>query len=234
MPNGVGRVDARTMQAQHALMLRAIASRLEGRFNGLFTRDTLQHYVEDSYEQLSKTATVYDHIPAFVERFAIQRLDALAKSSGLVNGPPVEVLFVCERNDGLSQMAASLFDAIASGRAHAHSADTTPAGALLDEAVHALHEIDVEVVDAFPKPISAEIERVADLIVTLDAHDDIPIVDGKRYRAWRLADHHGEGLAGYRLMRNELRERIGFLVAEVAPQSPTDDPQQHEPHTANR
>ena len=72
----------------------------------------------------------------------------------------------------------------------------------------------MDITDTFPKPISAEIEQVADLIVTLDAHDDIPIVDGKQYRAWRLADHHAEGLDGYRLMRDELRERINLLIGE--------------------
>ena len=46
--------DANTLQTQDALMLKAIANRLEGKFGDLFTRDTLQHYVDDSYAQLSE------------------------------------------------------------------------------------------------------------------------------------------------------------------------------------
>ncbi len=43
--------------------------------------------------------------------------------------------------------------------------------------------------------------------MTVDAHDDILILDGKRYHAWRLADHHADGLDGYRTMRDELSEK---------------------------
>ncbi len=112
--------------------------------------------MEDSYEQLAEKATVRTHIPAFVERFAGQRLQALAKTGGMMDGPPVEVLFVCERNNALSQMAAALFNATVGARAHAHSAGTAPTGELPDEAVQSLHEIGLDLVEAFPKPISVK------------------------------------------------------------------------------
>ncbi len=215
MPNDARTVDEATLRAQHALVLRAIANRLEGKYGSLFTRDTLQHYVDDSYRQLAAQATVQTHIPAFVERFALDRLGALAKVRGLIGGPSVDVLFVCERNDALSQMAAALFDAAVGARGRAHSAGTAPASELLDEAVDVLREIGLEIADAYPKPISAEVEQAADLIVTLDAHDDIAIIDDRRYQAWRIIDRRLEGLDGYRLMRDELRERVQLLVAEI-------------------
>ena len=175
------------------------------------------------------------HIPAFVERFAGQRLKALAKTDGLIDGPPMDVLFVCERNDALSQMAAALFNTAVGDLAHAHSAGTAPAGELLDEAVAVMHEVRVDLGEAFPKPISVEIEQAADVIVTLDAHDDVSILEGKQYRAWRLADRHADGLDGYRAMRDELSERTDTLVAEIVPKPlPTNPHQQEEPGTANR
>jgi len=232
--DGMPSDDAKTLEAQHALMLKAIANRLEGEFGSFFTRDTLQHYVEDSYAQLAEKATVRTHIPAFVERFAGQRLQALAKTDGLIEGPPVDVLFVCERNDALSQMAAALFNAAVGDRAHAQSAGTTPAGELLDEAVAVMHEVQLDLGDAFPKPISAEIEQAADVIVTLDAHDDIAILDGKQYHAWRLADRHADGLDGYRAMREALSEKTDALVAEIVPNplptKPHDEEEQGNAH----
>lgn len=210
MPN-----DAKTIEAQHALMLKAIANRLEGEFGDLFTRDTLQRYVDDSYAQLAEKATVRTLLPAFVERFAVQRLKALAKTNAASNGAPVDVLFICERNDALSQMAAALFNAAVSDRAHAQSAGTAPAGELLDDAVVVMHEMNVDLVEAFPKPVSTEIERAADLIVTLDAHDDIAILDDKQYHAWRLPDRRADGLDGYRSMRDELNKRTDALIAEI-------------------
>ena len=109
--------DPEVMRAQHALLLKAIANRLEGEFGELFTRDTLQHYVDDSYSQLARGAKILNHIPAFVERFARHRLRALAKTSGMTDGHPVEVLFVCDRDDAVSQMATTLFAAAAGDRA---------------------------------------------------------------------------------------------------------------------
>ena len=210
-------IDAKTLAGQHELVLKAIANRLEGNYGEHFTRDTLRHYVQDSYDELAQRATVRTHIPAFVERFAKQRLDALAKNTGRLDSSPVDVLFVCQRNDALSQMASALFDVRVDQRAHAHSAGTMPAGALLDEAMHALYEIGIEPLEAFPKPLTAEIEQAADVIVTLDAHDDIVVLDGKRYHAWRLADRHADGLAGYRITRDELSGRIDGLLLEILP-----------------
>ena len=227
--------DAKTLQAQHALMLKAIANRLEGEFGSFFTRDTLQHLVEDSYAQLAAKATVRTHIPAFVERFAAQRLKALAKTDGLIGGLPVDVLFVCERNDALSQMAAALFNTAVGDRAHAQSAGTAPAGELLDEAVAVMHEVRVDLGEAFPKPVSVEIEQAADVIVTLDAHDDISILDGKQYQAWRLADRRADGLDGYRAMRDELSEKTDVLVAEIVPKPlPTNPRHEEEQGSATR
>ena len=57
--------------------------------------------------------------------------------------------------------------------------------------------------------------------MTLDAHDDIPVVDGKRYRAWRVADWSADGLDGYRSIREELSWKIDALVVEIAPRTPS-------------
>ena len=147
----------------------------------------------------------------------------------------MDVLFVCERNDALSQMAAALFNTAVGDRAHAQSAGTAPAGELLDEAVAVMHEVRVDVGEEFPKPVSAEIEQAADVIVTLDAHDDVSILGGKQYRAWRLADRHADGLDGYRAMRDELREKTDTLVSEIVPKSlPTKPYQEEEQGTADR
>ncbi|MDJ0770377.1 MAG: PhoU domain-containing protein [Ilumatobacter sp.] len=209
-----------TPDEAHGLLLRGITNRLSDEFSALLTRDTLEHYVHDSYRELSSKAKILTHIPAFVERFARQRLRALAKNTGVVEGHPPEVLFVCERNDAASQMAAALFTAAAGERASAHSAGAAPSAELVDHAVHALHEIGIDILGEFPKPVSPEIEQAADVIVTLDAHDDVPIVDGKHYVAWRLPDRHDDGIDGYRALRDELETKVADLIAEVVPPAP--------------
>lgn len=205
---------------QREVALQGIAHRLEGEFGEMFTRDTLDHYVHDSYDRMAATWRIATHIPAFVERFARQRLRALAKNRGMVEGHRPEVLFVCARNDAASQMAASLFTLHVQGRAAAHSAGTTPAAELRAEALHVIHEVGADLSAEFTRPITPEIEAAADVVVTLDAHDDVPIVDGKHYVAWHMPAVDGT-LESYRRLRDALDERVQNLAAEIAPPSRT-------------
>jgi protein-tyrosine-phosphatase len=203
------------LEKDHARLLRGIASRLEGEFGDHFTRDTLDHYVHDSYDALTSRATVRTHIPAFVERFAKQRLGALAKHNGLITDHPPVVLFVCRRNDAASQMAASLFSHVAVDRAAALSAGPEPAETLLAEVEEVMHEIGIDMLGAFPKPLTPEFEGAADVIVTLDSHDDVAILDGKDFRAWYVVEPAERGLDGYRELRDELHDRVAELAGEV-------------------
>lgn len=202
---------------RHAMALRGIVARLDGELGHHFTRDTIEHYVDDSYDRLSASSRVLTHIPAFVERFARQRLRALARSSGIIEGHPVHVLFVCDRNDGASQMAAALFQAAVGDRGVAHSGGARPAAALLDEAVYALQEVGLDLVGEFPKPVTPEIEATADVVVTIGDHDDVPVVDGRRYVAWRMPPIDPADPLAYRRLREELHTRVTALVAEVVP-----------------
>lgn len=215
---GPERSPGAQLTRQHNFLLRGITNRLDGEFGSLFTRDTLDHYVLDSYEDLRSRAKVMTHLPAFVERFARERLRALAKNRGLVTDHVPAVLFVCRRNDASSQIAAALFNAKAGGRARAVSAGSEPAGELLDEAVHVLHEIGIDVLGAFPKPLTPEVEEAVDVIVTLDSHDEIVILDGKQYYAWGVAP--AASLDSYRELRDDLARRVEELIEAVVPPPP--------------
>ncbi|MDY7100659.1 MAG: PhoU domain-containing protein [Actinomycetota bacterium] len=204
----------------HSPLLKGIAGRLESQYGDHFTRDTLEHYVNDSYERLAAESRIVTHVPAFVERFARQRLRALTKLAGRIENHPPEVLFVCERNDASAQVAAALFTAGAGDRAHAQAAGEMPEPHLLADAVAALHERGIDLDDRPPVLLTEEIEQAADVVVTLDAHDDVPIVDDTRFYAWRTAPNHAEGLAGYRAWLDDLADRVRQLVAEVVPPNP--------------
>ncbi len=213
-------VDPTNMEAQHSLLLHGIVRRLESEFGDEFTHETIEHYVEDSYQHLASRAKVLTHIPTFVDRFSRQRLRSLAKNRGTIDDHPPVVLFVCQRNDAVSQMAAALFAREAGDRAEAHSAGASPATELLEEAVLVMHEVEVELLGDFPKPITVEVEAAADVIVTLDAHDDIAVLDDKQYRAWNLPDLHDGGIDGFRTMRDDLAARVAELAQEILPAAP--------------
>ncbi len=206
------------IQIARDLLLRTTTAQLAERFEEHFTADTIEGFVDEVLTDLDSRFKVKTHVPTFALRFARDRLDALARHEGKIVGHVPTILFVCQRNDAVSQMAAALFEARVGGAAEVHSAGTRPAADLLDAAVHALHEVGIEMLEAFPKPLTPEIERAADVIVTLDAHDAIEVVesDTTQYHAWRLPADHGDDLESYRALRSELEPLIDGLVADVA------------------
>ena len=83
--------------------------------------------VEDSYERLGDAPTVGPNFtPIFVERFARERLQAVAQAEGLVPKALPELLFVCVHNAGRSQMAAALAHELSNGSVAVRSAGSDP------------------------------------------------------------------------------------------------------------
>jgi protein-tyrosine-phosphatase len=130
---------------------------------------------------------------------------------------PVEVLFVCVHNAGRSQMAAGLLKLRSEGRIQVRSAGSAPAEEINPNAVVALEELGVDMGEAFPKPLTDEVVRAADVVVTMGCGDACPIYPGKRYEDWELDDPAGQDLETVRRIRDELDRRVQKLIAELLP-----------------
>ena len=129
----------------------------------------------------------------------------------------VEVLFVCVHNAGRSQMAAGLLKLRSEGRIQVRSAGSAPAEEINPNAVVALEELGVEMGEAFPKPLTDEVVRAADVVVTMGCGDACPIYPGKRYEDWELDDPAGQDLETVRRIRDELDRRVQKLISELLP-----------------
>ena len=156
-------------------------------------------------------------MPLFVHRFARERLRALAQTEGKVAKEVPEVLFVCVQNAGRSQMAAGLLDKLADGRLHVRSAGSDPAYELNPAVVAAMEEVGVDVSKEFPKPLTDEVVRAADAVITMGCGDACPIYPGKHYEDWELEDPAGKDLETVRRIRDEIATRVMALIDEVAP-----------------
>jgi len=126
-----------------------------------------------------------------------------------------EVLFVCVHNAGRSQMAAALLDHLGDGRARVRSAGSDPADRINPHVVTAMAEIGVDVSQEFPKPITDDAVRAADVVITMGCGDACPIYPGKRYEDWELADPAEADLDGVRRIRDEIAERVRRLLDEL-------------------
>ena len=92
-----------------------------------------------------------------------------------------------------------------------------PTGEINPNAVVALEELGVDMGEAFPKPLTDEVVRAADVVITMGCGDACPIYPGKRYEDWDLDDPAGQDLDTVRRIRDELDQCVQRLIAELLP-----------------
>ena len=194
--------------------IRQMADRLVDEFAGVFSRETIERYISESVDLLGESK-VNTFVPVLAHRFARERLRALGQADGAITKEQPEVLFVCVQNAGRSQMAAGLVKLRSNGRIHVRTAGSAPAEDLNPVVVEALEELGVDMGEEFPKPLTDEVVRAADVVITMGCGDACPIYPGKRYEDWVLDDPAEQDLATVRRIRDEIDERVQRLVDEL-------------------
>lgn len=112
-------------------------------------------------------------------------------------------------------MAAALLDHHAFGKVTVRSAGSQPQGAIPETVTTALAEIGVALTEAHPKPLTDEVVRAADVVVTMGCGDSCPVYPGKRYLDWQVADPLDQPLERIRPIRDDLDRRVRGLLAEL-------------------
>ena len=126
-----------------------------------------------------------------------------------------EVLFVCVHNAGRSQMAAGLVRLRSEGRIRVRSAGSDPTDSINPAVIEAMAELGVDMSEEFPKPLTDDAVRAADVVITMGCGDACPIYPGKRYEDWVLDDPAGQDLQAVRRIRDEIDARVTALVGEL-------------------
>jgi arsenate reductase (thioredoxin) len=195
------------------------ADRLAEEFAGIFSQETIARYMAESTDLLGE-ARINVFVPVLAHRFCRERLRALAQAEGILDKDQPEVLFVCVHNAGRSQMAAGLLKLRSGGRINVRSAGSAPTEEIDPAALAALEELGIDMDEAFPKPLTDEVVRAADVVITMGCGDACPIYPGKKYEDWQLDDPSGQDLETVRRIRDELDQRVRKLMAELLPESP--------------
>ncbi|WP_345752486.1 metalloregulator ArsR/SmtB family transcription factor [Microbacterium rhizophilus] len=194
--------------------LARIAADLALRFRGTFSPETVEAYVHESHELLARGDGPTRQLASRTAAFAATRLDALARAQGERPDEP-EVLFVCVENAGRSQMAAAILRHLAGDRVTVRTAGSMPAPDMRSTIATALDEIGVPVGGEFPKPLTDEAVRAADVVITMGCGDACPIYPGRRYLDWELDDPAGLPLDGVRPIRDDIARRVRDLLDEL-------------------
>jgi protein-tyrosine-phosphatase len=194
--------------------LQLVIRRLSTEYAGTFSQETIGRFVRESIDQL-QGATIKDYIPVFVDKFARQRLRAFGQAEGLIMKDRPSVLFVCIHNAGRSQMAAALTQHLSGGKVNVWSAGSEPADQINPAAVQVMAEIGLDLSQEFPKPMTDEVVRAADVVITMGCGDSCPIYPGKRYEDWAVEDPAGQPPEKVRAIRGDIRARVERLLAEL-------------------
>jgi arsenate reductase (thioredoxin) len=197
--------------------IRQVTAGLTDEFSGIFSPETIERYMTESVDLLGDSR-INVYVPVLAHRFARERLKALAQAEGVVAKEHPEVLFVCVQNAGRSQMAAGLVKLRSAGLVHVRSAGSDPAEEINPAVVQALAEVGVDMSEEFPKPLTDEVVRAADVVITMGCGDACPIYPGKRYEDWELEDPADKHLETVRRIRDEIDVRVQALVGDLVPQ----------------
>ncbi|MGA7282814.1 MAG: arsenate reductase ArsC [Acidimicrobiia bacterium] len=197
------------------LQIRQAAERLRRQFEGVFNVETIERFMTDSLDILVARANTSTWIPLLAERFARDRLRAVARleSDDATLNP--SVLFLCVHNAGRSQMAAGWMRHLAGDSVDVFSGGSEPAEQINKAAVAAMAEKGIDISAEIPQPWADEIVRAADVVVTMGCGDACPFFPGKRYIDWELEDPAGKTVEQVRPIRDDLEQRVRGLLAEL-------------------
>ena len=192
------------------------ADALQEEFAGTFGRETIARYIAESVDLLGNSS-VSVFVPVLAHRFARERLKALGPGrrpdrEGAARGALRLRPQRGAQPDGGRARDASL------ARAGSTSAPPArrPGDAVNPLVVEAMAELGIDLAEAFPKPLTDDFVRAADVVITMGCGDACPIFPGKRYEDWVLDDPaEAESLDTVRAIRDEIDARVQGLVAEL-------------------
>ena len=129
------------------------------------------------------------------------------------------MLFLCTHNSGRSAAARVLLDHYAHGRVEVRSAGSEPGDQINPAVAQILTERGLDPTKEFPKPITDEVARAADVIVTMGCGDACPVFLGKRYLDWELKDPAGQPSRRSGPSSTKSTGSVQFLLMELVPDS---------------
>ena len=138
-----------------------------------------------------------------------------------------EVLFVCVRNSGRSQMAEAFFNRLAEERGldvRAGSAGTQPAERVNATVRQAMIEIGIDTSMLKPKLLTEEMVERAEIVVTMGCAvgaNACPGIGRKDVTDWGMPDPEGMSEDQVRVLRDAIRSRVVALLESLTAGQPT-------------
>ncbi|MGB9249415.1 MAG: phosphotyrosine protein phosphatase [Mycobacterium sp.] len=112
-------------------------------------------------------------------------------------------------------MAMGFFKHLAGARADVYSGGSEPADELHPAVIAAMAEKRIDITTEQPKRWTMDMLEAVDVVITMGCGDSCPVLPGRRYEDWILADPAGQSLATIRPIRDEIEQRVGTLLDQL-------------------
>lgn len=190
-----------------------ITKDLARRYDGLLTSDEVAEIVAQGRAEMEPKSRHPEFVPILVEHYARDLLISRAHAQGRIAKEVPEILFVCQHNEGRSQMAAALAEHLSGGRVHVRSAGLEPTGHLNPHVVDVLAEVGVTLDKAYASTIREDVVNASDVIVLLGVPD--ADASGHRTLRWDVQDPHEQPADVVRQVRDDLCGRVAALLTDL-------------------
>ncbi len=185
-------------------------------FAGDFPRLQIEDVMADSVERITETARIHDFIPLMAYRFTCERLKAIRRARGEDAEGAWDVVFVSLSGGGRGQIAAALTAKLSEKRVSVHSAGTSTRAGIDPQVRTAIAELGLDPDEEFARPVTDEVLRGADVIVTMGhSVGQIEMPPGVRHEDWRVGDPIGAPIQEIRRVRDDIEYRVRALLTDL-------------------
>ena len=126
-----------------------------------------------------------------------------------------DILFVCSRNAGRSQIAAAFCNSLGHPeKVRAMSAGLDPAPHVHPDVVVAMNEVGIDLSHVRPLELTARMQTEVSFLVTMGCAERCPLIPTGRRADWKLDDPEGQPLGRVREIRDQIQRLVHGLVIE--------------------
>jgi len=185
-------------------------------FSGEFERPRIADLMDDSVDQLSAVAAVLEFVPLLAYRLTRERLNAIRRAQSTDAEGAWDVVFVSLSGGGRGQIAAALTTLLSENQVSVHSAGTAVHGQIDPGVRTVIDELGVDRDEPFARPVTDEVLRAADVIVTMGhSVGVIDIPQDVRHEDWRIGDPIGAPITEIRRVRADIERRVRTLLSDL-------------------
>lgn len=109
----------------------------------------------------------------------------------------------------------ALLNERAAGKVIARSAGSAPAAEIHPNVQPLLDEIDGQDDLRFPKPLTDDAIRAADVVITMGCGDVCPVIPGVHYEDWSVGDPALASADGVAAIRDDIARRVDTLLSTL-------------------